>query len=415
MDNVILKSGFDFPDDYGRAFVGPKRIKLSGKSDTNLRAKIISFPSAVESNDNKEISSSQDIVEQNSQVAVDVEKKADATPVHSSSVLEHVDLESSNQYAGQSIRCLSSKLIRLTDGMYNKVIKNTLLINQDTAISLENMTSNDSSLDIESKDFEAESSTVDLTSTDIKKAIDVAFDSVQKDTTENVKSVKRAPYPKFKAKVNKYKKMPTNMISDNGLFSSKTEEVTVVTSEADNNTNDRVVPIVAPERKYKFLFTSEKVQDNKEVKDSKFSLDEVSAIADKDEELANLLAQVEERKKAEVDSENKIAEAEEVYNSSVKVLTGAKQRYEASNKALSDAKKKAYDYLHEIEANIADNAQKEQDLRTRAEEQMQEAHMMDEAANKNEAHVEQFNTVLALNSNEVYHKSTAKTYSRNAA
>ena len=39
--------------------------------------------------------------------------------------------------------------------------------------------------------------------------------------------------------------------------------------------------------------------------------------------------------------------------------------------------------------------------------------MMDQAADKNEAHVEQFNTVLALNSNEAYHE--AKTYSRNVA
>ena len=105
--------------------------------------------------------------------------------------------------------------------------------------------------------------------------------------------------------------------------------------------------------------------------------------------------------------------AKKVYESSVEVLTKATERYDKSNEALSVAKEQAYAYLHQIETNIEDNVQREKDLRDRAKQQMEKAHMMDQAADKNEAHVEQFNTVLALNSNEAYHE--AKTYSRNVA
>lgn len=408
MDNVILKPSFDFPDDYGRNVVGPKRIKLSNLSHQHVLEKIVPFTS-VETKDHKEIPSSQDVTP--------VEKKVEVAPVHSSSVLDNVNLEDFNQFADQTVISFNSKLIRLTDGMYDRVAKNTS--NPDTTVALEDITANDSSLHTESESSEVKNSAVEVSSTDIKEAIDGAFEQSKEVVNEGNQTVKKAPYPRFKAKIHKYNSMPTNMLSDGGLFGSKPAEVSVTVSEKkDDSTNDREVPLVAPERIYKFLFNdlenvSESSKKVKKVEKTEFSFDEVNAIADKDDELANLLAQVEERKQAEADSKNKMDKAKKVYESSVEVLTKATERYDKSNEALSVAKEQAYAYLHQIETNIEDNVQREKDLRDRAKQQMEKAHMMDQAADKNEAHVEQFNTVLALNSNEAYHE--AKTYSRNVA
>lgn len=404
MDNVILKPSFDFPDDYGRNVVGPKRIKLSNLSHQRVLEKIVPFTS-VETENHKEIPSSQDVTP--------VEKKVEVASVYSSSVLDNVDLE---DFSDQTVVSFDSKLIRLTNGMYDRVAKNTS--NPDTTVALEDITASDASLDTKKEDNEVNNSTVEVSSTDIKEAIDGAFEQSKEVVNEGSQTVKKAPYPRFKAKIHKYNSMPTNMLSDGGLFGSKPVEVSVTVSEKkDDSTNDREVPLVAPERPHKLSNDLETVSETskkvEEIEKSEFSFDEVNAIADKDDELANLLAQVEERKKAEADSKNKMDKAKKVYESSVEVLTKATERYDKSNEALSVAKEQAYAYLHQIETNIEDNVQREKDLRDRAKQQMEKAHMMDQAADKNEAHVEQFNTVLALNSNGAYHE--AKTYSRNVA
>ena len=167
MDNVVLKSTFEFTN-YGKAVNVPKRIKLSNTSNSNVRAKvrslsdsekssndrIISFPRAYleqsENSESKQTSTSKVI----SFPRVYLEQSKDSEPQEIStnkvisfprayldqasqkndyhtddketvdrhatvSVLENINLESSNYYTSQPINSLSSRLIRLTDVMYN--------------------------------------------------------------------------------------------------------------------------------------------------------------------------------------------------------------------------------------------------------------------------------------------------------
>ena len=91
----------------------------------------------------------------------------------------------------------------------------------------------------------------------------------------------------------------------------------------------------------------------------------------------------------------------------------AAQRYDVSSEALEEVKEKAYAYLNEIEADIENNMKKEQELRVMTEQQIQEARKIEAAADRNEAHIEQFNSVLAVVPNSQV-SVNAKTYSRAA-
>ena len=173
MDNVVLKSTFEFTN-YGKAVNVPKRIKLSNTSNGNVRAKvrslsdsekssndrIISFPRAYleqsknseskesstnrvisfprvyldqsENSESKQTSTSKvisfprvylDQANQKNEHHTDDKETVDNHAI--ASVLENINLESSNYYTSQPINSLSSRLIRLTDVMYNRVIKHT--------------------------------------------------------------------------------------------------------------------------------------------------------------------------------------------------------------------------------------------------------------------------------------------------
>ena len=184
------------------------------------------------------------------------------------------------------------------------------------------------------------------------------------------------------------------MISGNGLFQSDT---TVSNSESrdDDVVINREVPIVVPERKDKFLFndlnlTSEVPEQANDAKVDDTSISELKKIqisSEDDTDFEELLAKVEKRLQDQEASHSKKVDAEKEFQSSVEVLKTAAQRYDVSSEALE-----------------------EQELRVMTEQQIQEARKIEAAADRNEAHIEQFNSVLAVVPNSQV-SDNAKTYS----
>lgn len=342
------------------------------------------------------------------------------------SVLENINLESSNYYTSQPINSLSSRLIRLTDVMYNRVIKHTATTQKNDAVAFEEISHSSSMASQDEKDTSISIDNVNdknLDSEKMKSTVDVAFDSAPSEISEKQENsvVKKASYTK--AKVKKYQidsKLPTNMISGNGLFQSDT---TVSNSESrdDDVVINREVPIVVPERKDKFLFndlnlTSEVSEQANDAKVDDTSISELKKIqisSEDDTDFEELLAKVEKRLQDQEASHSKKVDAEKEFQSSVEVLKTAAQRYDVSSEALEEVKEKAYAYLNEIEADIENNMKKEQELRVMTEQQIQEARKIEAAADRNEAHIEQFNSVLAVVPNSQV-SDNAKTYSRAA-
>ena len=434
MDNVVLKSTFEFPN-YGKVVNFPKRIKLSNTSNDNVHAKVQSLSDSEKSSNGEVIPFPQTYLEQskiseseessNGEVipfpqknGYPVKDEEDKDISEVASVLGNINLESSNYYTSQPINSLSSRLIRLTDVMYNRVVEHTVAVQQNDTIAFEEISQGDKDSSVSSDNIDDKS----LDSETMKSAVDVAFASTPVDTPEKQDDavVKKASYTK--ARVKKYQvdsKLPTNMISGNELFQSDT---TVSSSESiKDDAISREVPIVVPDRKDKFLFndlnlTSEVSESAKDIEASDVSIADFKKIqisSEDDADFEELLAKVEKRLHDQEASHSKKMDAEKEFQSSVEVLKTAAQRYDVSSEALEEVKEKAYAYLNEIEANIKNNMKKEQELRVMTEQQIQEARKIEAAADRNEAHIEQFNSVLAIVP-DGQAKSASKSYTRAA-
>lgn len=446
MDNVVLETEFNFSE-CGKVINFPKRIKLSEKSHGNVCAKIASHLSlAKKESTSKIVPFPQASLEQSNLTSPEKESTDKVIPFpqvnlnqsetandlskttvteqqqeseEDNTVLGNVNLVECSQYVGQTLTNLYSRLIRLTDAMYTKVVAYTSMVKKETSATLSEFSDSfGKSVSEDTEPFVSTDNGVDLTSDKMKSTVDNAFDSIPVETVvkEANNGVKKASYPK--AKVKKYK-LPTKMISDNGLFTSDVVIDTTTVSNSIKEVSDREVPIVVPERKDKFLFNdlsiaSVTTKDSEEPKKMDFSIDELKSIrisSEKDDDFEALLAKVEKSRKDEEVSRTKKVSAEKDFESSVQVLKTAAQRYNVSNKALEEVKAKAHAYLNEIEANIEDNMKKERELRAMAEQQIQEARKIEAVADKNEAHIEQFNSVLAIGTSSLTDNST-KTYSR---
>lgn len=375
MDNVILKR------DCGVEGVvcckPPKKIKLSDASNHNVQAKVISFPQSVSQNGQEE---------QKPAVAV----STPSADMKSNTVLENVTMEDRGLYTNQPISKLGNKVIRLTDPMYKSVVKHTPMI--PTTLDSVFSESNSESFSDGDSAVENVTSSTELAPDTIQGKVDDAFESI---STTNNNDVKRAAYAK--AKVEKYK-LPTNMLSDNGLFGSNEEKQ----SFSEMN---REMPIVVPMRERgRFLFQDFVVPESKEEATSNI----VQFPSAANDDLKELLARVGECQRAQQASLNRKAEAEEVFKASGQVLEDARERYTSSSKALEEAKAKAYAYLTEIEDSIADNMKEAEDLQARAEKQMEEAREIDAAAGANEEQVGELKAILADVPAE---ESSFKTYS----
>lgn len=416
MNYVILEAD-KFSKEAGKLVGFSKRIKLSDNSHNNVCSKVIHARSLSGSTDDIATSNSQMVTEISHDQENDKHREmAEKTVPVNGYASEKIKLREISQFVGQTLKSDHSRLIRLTNSMYDKVLKKALVAEPEQKVSLEDMTSvNENNLNIENDNsFELP---------DIKNIVEEAFESspIVDSVVQEPTGVKKAPYSR--AKVDKYKndeKLPTSMLSDNGLFNSSS----TVSSEAESHeksVENRVIPIVAPLRKKKFLFenanTSVAIVDEKKNQNSKIgvSLDELRNIQvtlNNDDEFEELLAKVEKRQQDQKTILDKKANAEKEFASSVQVLKSAAQKYDVSSEALADVKNRAYAYLNEVEEDIAFQAEKERELREMAQQQMLEARKIEEATNKKEAQIEQFNSVLAVVSNNTYVSTQSKTYAR---
>ena len=398
MDNVILKLVTNFDG----VIINPsKRIKLSELSASNVRAKldslsqskiisiplqyleqankdkrkIISIPlQSLEqaNNDKRKIISIplQSLEQANQSVAINNgghNTAPYATQNQSSIVNDNIILGDCSRYTSQIFTTEGSRLIRLTDVMYARVVNNADTSSFDdtfSALSTENIVNSGST------------------------------------------GVKKAAYSK--AKVEKYgnEKLPTNMLTDNGLFDTF-------------STSSREVPIVVSERPEKFLFNDladvvETGERPVEMNEENISLDLLQTIKNtsgEDLDIESLLADVAKFQKEENDSKNKMAAAKREFQSSAQLLKTAAQRYSDSSQALANVTAQAYAYLDEIKNNIGNNIKRTEEFAAMTEQQKREAQRIGVAADKIEARVQEFNNVLAVAPNSKEHGED-KTYSR---
>ena len=365
MDNVILKRDCGVEGVF--CCKPPKKIKLSDTSNCNVQAKVISFPQSVSQNGQEE---------QKPAVAV----STPSADMKSNTVLENVTMEGCSLYINQSISRLGNKVIRLTNQMYNGVVDHTQEI--PATLDLGFSGPNPESFSDGDSVVENVTSSTELAPDTIQGKVDDAFDSI---SATNNSDVKKAPYAKAKAKVEKYN-LPTNMLSDNGLFGSNEKKQVFPEMK-------REMPIVVPVRERgRFLFQDFSVASESMEEPASNIVQFPSAAND---DLKELLARVGECQRAQQASLNRKAEAEKVFKASGQVLEDARERYTSSSKALEEAKAKAYAYLTEIEDSIADNMKEAEDLQARAEKQMEEAREIDAAAGANEEQVGELRAILA--------------------
>lgn len=364
MDNVILKR------DCGVEGVvcckPPKKIKLSDTSNCNVQAKVISFPQSVSQNGQEE---------QKPAVAV----STPSADMKSNTVLENVTMEDCDLYTNQPISKLGNKVIRLTDPMYNIVVDHTQI---PTTLDLGFSGPNSESFSDGDSVVKNATSSIELAPDTIQGKVDDAFDSI---STTNNSDVKKAPYAKAKAKVEKYN-LPTNMLSDNGLFGSNEKEQVFPEMK-------REMPIVVPVRERgRFLFQDFSVA-SESMEEPASNIVQFPSTANDD--LKELLARVGECQRAQQASLDSKAKAAEIFRASGQALEEAQSRYISSNKALEEAKAKAYAYLTEMEGSIADTMKEAEGLRVEAEKRMEEARKIDAAAGTNEEQVGELRAILA--------------------
>ncbi len=363
MEYVILESAFGNPVPMVRS---SRRIKISEKSQKNMLAKGL-----LKNKDDSKKSAG--VVTNNSSLNVSTVPSTEVnhpTLIKKDDVLQGVDLLNS-VFSLFPLASFGSRQIRLTDGMYTKVVAHT-------KVNASNSTGAGNAV-VDTPDMNsAVDSSVPINTSEVQLAVDKAFSTLPE--TEDANKDKHVEIKKAshaKAKVAKYShpvELPHFVTDENNIFTKdniKHNEVQDVTT-----TEKRDVPIVVNDRddKVRFLFDSSSPVEHDKSKENEVTLpvDEKKGalhptMKAKDDDIASILAEIEQLKNedAQVDKDTKLAE--ERFESSVQSLKDSVQKVENAEKDREEAITRARLIKETLQAGLEEKRNKLKDYETRTE------------------------------------------------
>lgn len=392
MDNVIMQSIVDFSD-YAKTVKPSKKIKISERSQENMRAKIIPFRSKRQE---------EDITSKTQSVSTDVPGVNEVKPPvveHKASALDNVSLE--NVYEFVPIVWVNGgyRQIRLTDSMNSKVVLNTAKANIEPVVGINDIVSESSEVaidkpseDIKSDDVVAHTSVANAIRGVVNQAFqakDVAVPIVASFVDSNeekvgagakAKDVKKASHSKakiekYRAATNETTNAPRFIVSGNDIFSKPTVAESQRVGKVATGT-DRVVPIVVMDRDELVAQVDLMQQPDLKViqggladKFSDAPSENITNVSStEDEDIASILAEIQQLQKEEEEAVRSSKKEEKAFQTSVEELNASAQKVKNAKKERDEALSRAKVIKEALQAGVEENRRKADEFRSKTEQ-----------------------------------------------
>ena len=378
MDNVNLKLGETFEQVSGVS--SPKRIKFSELS----RERIVSILNKMNGlNENQIVqetpSTKQDISNISQNVSQNVSHVSEENNVTALSNVNLLNVDSN--YTPSSYVMIGTRAIRLTNGMYDVVYNGTADTRKDKVATINDSSIFSQNVEESAPDF----GTSSIDSSEVQASVNNAFMGTESNSNNvdyelnSFDGVKKAPYSKTKAKVEKYdssnvdKVLPKHVLSGDNIFSSPVS--TVSDKDSIDNNNDRDVPLVVADRNDvmnvvqnvvddpidRFLFdTSTAVIENEE-KDIELNTPE-------DMDISSILSEIKQLQQDDVAADHDNEKIAEELENSVQTLNASAEEVKKAKKNREEVIKRAILIRDTLSAEVAEKRDKIESCKAQIEE-----------------------------------------------
>lgn len=378
MDNVNLKLGETFEQVSGVS--SPKRIKFSELS----RERIVSILNKMNGlNENQIVqetpSTKQDISNISQNVSQNVSHVSEENNVTALSNVNLLNVDSN--YTPSSYVMIGTRAIRLTNGMYDVVYNGTADTRKDKVATINDSSIFSQNVEESAPDF----GTSSIDSSEVQASVNNAFMGTESNSNNvdyelnSFDGVKKAPYSKTKAKVEKYdssnvdKVLPKHVLSGDNIFSSPVS--TVSDKDSIDNNNDRDVPLVVADRGDvmnvvqnvvddpidRFLFdTSTAVIENEE-KDIELNTPE-------DMDISSILSEIKQLQQDDVAADHDNEKIAEELENSVQTLNASAEEVKKAKKNREEVIKRAILIRDTLSAEVAEKRDKIESCKAQIEE-----------------------------------------------
>ena len=378
MDNVNLKLGETFEQVSGVS--SPKRIKFSELS----RERIVSILNKMNGlNENQIVqetpSTKQDISNISQNVSQNVSHVSEENNVTALSNVNLLNVDSN--YTPSSYVMIGTRAIRLTNGMYDVVYNGTADTRKDKVATINDSSIFSQNVEESAPDF----GTSSIDSSEVQASVNNAFMGTESNSNNvdyelnSFDGVKKAPYSKTKAKVEKYdssnvdKVLPKHVLSGDNIFSSPVS--TVSDKDSIDNNNDRDVLLVVADRGDvmnvvqnvvddpidRFLFdTSTAVIENEE-KDIELNTPE-------DMDISSILSEIKQLQQDDVAADHDNEKIAEELENSVQTLNASAEEVKKAKKNREEVIKRAILIRDTLSAEVAEKRDKIESCKAQIEE-----------------------------------------------
>lgn len=378
MDNVNLKLGETFEQVSGVS--SPKRIKFSELS----RERIVSILNKMNGlNENQIVqetpSTKQDISNISQNVSQNVSHVSEENNVTALSNVNLLNVDSN--YTPSSYVMIGTRAIRLTNGMYDVVYNGTADTRKDKVATINDSSIFSQNVEESAPDF----GTSSIDSSEVQASVNNAFMGTESNSNNvdyelnSFDGVKKAPYSKTKAKVEKYdssnvdKVLPKHVLSGDNIFSSPVS--TVSDKDSIDNNNDRDVPLVVADRGDVMNVVQNVVDDPID----RFFFDTSTAVIENEEkdielntpedmDISSILSEIKQLQQDDVAADHDNEKIAEELENSVQTLNASAEEVKKAKKNREEVIKRAILIRDTLSAEVAEKRDKIESCKAQIEE-----------------------------------------------
>lgn len=378
MDNVNLKLGETFEQVSGVS--SPKRIKFSELS----RERIVSILNKMNGlNENQIVpetpSTKQDISNISQNVSQNVSRVSEENNVTALSNVNLLNVDSN--YTPSSYVMIGTRAIRLTNGMYDVVYNGTADTRKDKVATINDSSIFSQNVEESAPDF----GTSSIDSSEVQASVNNAFMGTESNSNNvdyelnSFDGVKKAPYSKTKAKVEKYdssnvdKVLPKHVLSGDNIFSSPVS--TVSDKDSIDNNNDRDVPLVVADRNDVMNVVQNVVDDPID----RFFFDTSTAVIENEEkdielntpedmDISSILSEIKQLQQDDVAADHDNEKIAEELENSVQTLNASAEEVKKAKKNREEVIKRAILIRDTLSAEVAEKRDKIESCKAQIEE-----------------------------------------------
>ncbi len=378
MDNVNLKLGETFEQVSGVS--SPKRIKFSELS----RERIVSILNKMNGlNENQIVpetpSTKQDISNISQNVSQNVSHVSEENNVTALSNVNLLNVDSN--YTPSSYVMIGTRAIRLTNGMYDVVYNGTADTRKDKVATINDSSIFSQNVEESAPDF----GTSSIDSSEVQASVNNAFMGTESNSNNvdyelnSFDGVKKAPYSKTKAKVEKYdssnvdKVLPKHVLSGDNIFSSPVS--TVSDKDSIDNNNDRDVPLVVADRNDVMNVVQNVVDDPID----RFFFDTSTAVIENEEkdielntpedmDISSILSEIKQLQQDDVAADHDNEKIAEELENSVQTLNASAEEVKKAKKNREEVIKRAILIRDTLSAEVAEKRDKIESCKAQIEE-----------------------------------------------